>query len=65
SFILVAIFQTDTPIGLIRLFVRRAAERLYALTADFEDVMSQPASIPDANFGAALADEMDKAFAGL
>ena len=65
SFILIAIFQADTPIGLMRLFVRRAAERLYPLTDEFEDMMGQPTPIPVADFGATLADELDKAFAGL
>ena len=65
SFILIAIFRADTPIGLMRLFVRRAAERLYPLTAEFEDMMGQPAPVPIADFGAMLAGELDKAFAGL
>lgn len=65
SFVLIAIFGADTPIGLMRLFVRRAAERLYPLTDEFEDTMGQPAPIPVADFGATLADELDKAFAGL
>jgi predicted regulator of Ras-like GTPase activity (Roadblock/LC7/MglB family) len=39
SFIMIVIFRTGTPVGLIRLFVRRAAERLYPLTDEFEDSM--------------------------
>jgi predicted regulator of Ras-like GTPase activity (Roadblock/LC7/MglB family) len=65
SFILIAIFRADTPIGLMRLFVRRAAERLHPLTAEFEDMMGQPAPVPSADFGAILASELDQAFAGL
>lgn len=65
SFILIVIFQTGTPVGLIRLFVRRAAERLYPLTDEFEDVMGQITKVPNADFGATLADELDKVFEGL
>jgi len=65
SFILIVIFQANTPLGLIRLFVRRAAERLHPLTAEFEDLMGQPAQAPAADFGATLAEELGKAFEGL
>ena len=65
SFILIVIFQADTPLGLIRLFVRRAAERLHPLTAEFEDLMGQPTQVPAADFGATLAEELGKAFEGL
>ena len=65
SFILIVIFQADTPLGLIRLFVRRAAERLHPLTAEFEDLMGQPTQVPAADFGATLAEELDNVFEGL
>lgn len=71
SFILIAIFGSDTPVGLMRLFVRRAAEQLHPLTSEFEDVMGQPtpqsgAEVEvDVDFGTTLADELDKAFEGL
>ena len=65
SFILIVIFRADTPIGLMRLFVRRTAERLYPLTVEFEDVMGQPMPVAIADFSAMLADELDQAFAGL
>ena len=65
SFILIVIFQADTLIGLMRLFVRRAAERLHPLTAEFEDLMGQPTQVPAADFGATLAEELDNVFEGL
>ncbi|HHN94173.1 MAG TPA: hypothetical protein ENK17_05340 [Anaerolineae bacterium] len=65
SFLLIVIFGADTPIGLMRLFVRRAAERLYPLTAEFEEVMGQPQDVPLGDFSATLADELDRVFGGL
>ena len=65
SFILIVIFQADTPVGLMRLFVRRAAGQLHPLTAEFEDSMGQPKQVSDTGFGATLAEELDKVFAGL
>ena len=65
SFIMIVIFRTGTPVGLIRLFVRRAAERLYPLTDEFEDLMGQTTRVPNADFGATLAEELDGVFEGL
>ncbi len=65
SFVLIVIFYTATPIGMVRLFVRRAAECLYPLAEEFEDTMSQPTSGPGADFGASLAQEMDNVFSEL
>ena len=65
SFILVVIFSADTPIGLVRLVGGRAAARLYALSATFEELMHIPHETPTHDFRAALADELEKAFGGL
>lgn len=65
SFILIVIFRADKAVGLIRMFVRRAAERLYPLTDEFEDVMGQAVQVSDADFEAALAKELDRVFEGL
>jgi len=44
SFILIVIFRTETPIGLVRLFAKRAVEQLHPLTKKFEEVMGPPKS---------------------
>mgnify|MGYP001056944470 CR=1 FL=1 len=65
SFILIVIFQADTPVGLMRLFVRRAAERLHPLTAEFEDLMGSPRQVANTAFSTTLAHELDSIFEGL
>jgi hypothetical protein len=65
SFILIIIFRTDTPIGLVRLFAGRAVEQLRSLAAEFEKSLSQPEEILDADFGVALASGLDEAFGEL
>ncbi len=65
SFFLIVIFQAVTPIGLVRLFAGNTVEQLHMLVADFEAWMSQQTQIPEPDFGANLADELDKAFEGL
>jgi len=62
SFILIAIFDTSKPIGLIRLFVRRTAEQLYPLTDEFEEMVEQPSAVSSKDFSTGLARELDKAF---
>jgi len=64
SFILIVVFRTTTPVGLMRLFVRRTAEQLHPLTAEFEDLVGQPRPI-SINFGATLAKELDRVFEGM
>jgi len=64
-FVLIVIFRSDNLIGLIRLSVRRAAERLYPLTAEFEEVMRQSTRALTSDFGATLVRELDNAFAGV
>jgi len=65
SLILIVIFKADTPVGLVRLFVRRAAERLHPLTGEFEEIMTQSRQLVNSDFGAVLAEELDRAFEGL
>jgi predicted regulator of Ras-like GTPase activity (Roadblock/LC7/MglB family) len=62
SFILIVVFRSSRPVGLIRLFVRRAAERLHPLTDEFEELMGQPTPVPTEDFNAGLAAELEKAF---
>jgi predicted regulator of Ras-like GTPase activity (Roadblock/LC7/MglB family) len=62
SFILIVVFYTDTLIGMVRLFAGRTAEKLQELAAEFEGLVRQPSAPPSADFGTALADELEKAF---
>ena len=63
--ILIVIFQADIPVGLIRLFVRRAAERLYPLTDEFEELVRHSTQVSNVDFGVTLVKELDRAFEGL
>lgn len=62
SFILIVVFQTETPIGLVRLLAGRTAERLQALVARYESCLGQPEPLPATDFSAALMGELEKAF---
>ena len=62
SFVLLVVYGSDTLIGMVRLFAGRAAEKLEALAVEFEELVSQPKAPPSTDFGAALADELEKAF---
>jgi predicted regulator of Ras-like GTPase activity (Roadblock/LC7/MglB family) len=62
SFVLLVVYGSDTLIGMVRLFAGRAAEKLEALAVDFEELVGQPETPPSTDFGAALADELEKAF---
>ncbi len=62
SFLLIVIFRSATPIGLVRLFARRGVERLYPLAAEFEEGLSQPGELLGDDFGAALTSELERAF---
>jgi predicted regulator of Ras-like GTPase activity (Roadblock/LC7/MglB family) len=62
SFVLLVVYGSDALIGMVRLFAGRAAEKLEVLVIDFEELVSQPEAPPGTDFGAALADELEKAF---
>lgn len=62
SFILIVVSRSSKPVGLVRLFIRRAAERLHPLTSEFEEIMGQQTSMPMGDFGTGLAEELEKAF---
>jgi predicted regulator of Ras-like GTPase activity (Roadblock/LC7/MglB family) len=62
SFVLLVVYGSDTLVGMVRLFAGRAAEKLEELAVEFEELASQPGAPPAADFGAALADELEKAF---
>jgi len=65
TFVLIVIFSADAPVGLVRLFVRRAAERLAPLANRFEELVRQDGSILGADFSTALSEELDRAFGGM
>jgi predicted regulator of Ras-like GTPase activity (Roadblock/LC7/MglB family) len=62
SFILIVVFGPDVPVGLVRLFVGRTADDLADLTDKFEELMEKPSPAADADFGAALEDELTRVF---
>jgi predicted regulator of Ras-like GTPase activity (Roadblock/LC7/MglB family) len=62
SSILLVVYRSDTLAGMVRLFAGRAAEKLEDLTAEFEDLADQTEASSHTDFGAALADELEKAF---
>jgi len=64
SLILIVIFGSNTPVGLVRLFAGRAAEELVTMTDQFEELVNSPVET-SADFGAALSDELEKMFGGV
>ena len=62
SFILIVIFRTETPIGLVRLFAKRAAEQLEPLTEDFEQVIGKQGPINPEDFSKGLTQELENTF---
>jgi predicted regulator of Ras-like GTPase activity (Roadblock/LC7/MglB family) len=62
SFILLVIFRAETLVGMVRLFTGRAAEQLESISRDYEALMGQPETVPSADFGVALAGELERAF---
>lgn len=62
TFILIVIFRTETPAGLVRLFTGRSVEKLAPLAEQFEQLAGQPRESASTDFSAALSDELEKAF---
>ena len=62
SFILIVIFRTETPIGLVRLFAKRAAEQLEPLTKKFEEFMGPPKSYDPGDFAKGITEELEETF---
>lgn len=60
SFMLAVVFSSDVQIGLVRLFSKRAVEELAALAEAYESTVASGPSIMDADFGAALDQELDR-----
>jgi predicted regulator of Ras-like GTPase activity (Roadblock/LC7/MglB family) len=62
SFILIVIFRSETPIGLVRLFAKRAAEQLLPLTKEFEKVMGPPQEYNPDTFSKGITQELEETF---
>ena len=62
SFILIVIYRAETPIGLVRLFAKRAVEQLMPITEEFEENVGSPSTyIPD-DFNKGITQELDDTF---
>ena len=62
SFILIVIYRAETPIGLVRLFAKRAVEQLMLITEKFEEIVGPPSSyIPD-GFSKGITQELNDTF---
>ena len=62
SFILIVIFRTETPLGLVRLFAKRAVEQLVPLTKEFEQVMGPPKTYNPDEFSKGITQELEDTF---
>ena len=62
SFILIVIFRSETPIGLVRLFAKRAVEQLLPITEEFEEIMGPPADYSPDDFRRGITQELDDTF---
>ena len=62
SFILIVIFRAETPIGLVRLFAKRAVEQLLPITKEFEEVMGPPPEYEPDAFRKGITQELDDTF---
>ena len=62
SFILIVIFRSETPIGLVRLFAKRAVEQLLPLTKRFEQAMGPPKTFNPDNFSKGITQELEDTF---
>lgn len=62
SFILIVIFRSETPIGLVRLFAKRAVEQLLPITEEFEQVLGPPKDFAPDDFHKGITQELDETF---
>lgn len=59
SFLLAVIFTVEVPIGLVRLFSKRAVEELQTLATEYESAISQTPAMMETGFDGALEDALD------
>lgn len=62
SFILIVIFRAETPIGLVRLFAKRAVEQLLPITEEFEQVMGSLEGYNADDFNKGITQEFEDTF---
>jgi predicted regulator of Ras-like GTPase activity (Roadblock/LC7/MglB family) len=62
SLILIVVFETRVPIGLVRVFTERAAQALLPLKEKYETALEQAKGVVSEAFDESLFDELDKAF---
>jgi predicted regulator of Ras-like GTPase activity (Roadblock/LC7/MglB family) len=62
SFILIVIFRSETPIGLVRLFAKRAVEQLLPITEEFEQNQGLPTDYTPDDFHKGITQELDDTF---
>ncbi len=62
SFILIVIFRAETPIGLVRLFAKRAVEQLLPITEEFEQVMGSAEGYNADDFNRGITQEFEDTF---
>lgn len=65
SFIMIVIFKTTVPIGLVRIFTKQAIQQLLPLADEFEALLKRPAQTVTESFGHSLAEELDQVFGDL
>jgi predicted regulator of Ras-like GTPase activity (Roadblock/LC7/MglB family) len=65
SFILVVVFETRVPIGLVRVFSERAALELESLTDKYETALDRAGAVLSEDFDESLLDELDEVFGSL
>ncbi len=59
SFLLAVVFSSQVQIGLVRLYTKRAVDALSALIAEYENAVNSVPSVMEADFTAALEQELD------
>jgi predicted regulator of Ras-like GTPase activity (Roadblock/LC7/MglB family) len=62
SLLLVVVFESHVPIGLVRVFTERAARELLPLTHRYETSLAQAGQLVSEAFDESLLDELDDAF---
>ena len=65
SLLLIVVFDTRIPIGLVRVFTERAAQELLPLTSRYETALEQAGGVVSETFDESLLDELDEAFGSL
>jgi len=59
SFLLAVVFEALVPIGLVRLFSKRAVDELQTLATEYEGIVSQTPTMMESGFSTALDDALD------